>query len=298
MAVISLFVFIVFLSFESKRFFFTRFGILIATLIGCFNNVFEFFYPETFFPIDSEHKVLGRSAGFFVNANIAGTALNLGLILSIEIIQKRFRSIYSFIVFIGILFTFSRSGMAGWFLLMVIFSFKNVLDVKKIVFLSGALLVFIYLGLPKINNFLNDNMSGAVSNITNRLLWFSNPEIHRDSSQIERELVAGRAWNAFLEKPYFGNGIGYTSNWDLRTGPHNIYLVTLAEYGLIGILIYPALIYLSILRLENLKNYINVSFFVLTLFVGIFSHNLLTDTFLFYTCAIISIINFNKNEYE
>lgn len=205
LAIISLLTFIVFFSFEEKKMYYTRLGIAIATLISCFNNVYEFFNPETFFPINSEFKTLGRSAGFFINSNIAGTALNLGLILTIGIVQKKYRSIYAFAVFIGILPTFSRSGIAGWFLIMILLNYKNILDVKRIVIFSIVLLGGIYIVLPRLSSFVNENMPEAVNNITNRLLWFSNPELHQDFSQNERQFVAGKAWKHFTEKPYFGS---------------------------------------------------------------------------------------------
>src|SRR5687767_13703954 len=67
-----------------------------AVLFGVALNIYEWFAPMSFSPIP------GRSAGLYIDPNITGEALVLGMILSVTVFDPRYRGPFILLTGIGV----------------------------------------------------------------------------------------------------------------------------------------------------------------------------------------------------
>lgn len=268
-----------------------RWVLLLAVLIAIADNIYDFMNPSLFVPLDNEFANPGRAAGFYLNANQAGAALVLGMILTIELLPKKIRTLYLYIVLIGILLTFSRTALIGWILVTLILLFQNVLNKKQ--FIAGiAIATFIILlilnQLTEID--LIDKLSEGINlpNITERIDWISNPLTTEDASLDERRVVFKRAWEMFLNHPLIGNGIGSTLTWNEEISTHNTYLYFMADYGVIGLFILPLLLLASIWRASGEARQTALPFLAFVTLFGFFSHNIVEEYYFLISFAIMA----------
>src|SRR6266487_2723241 len=96
LAIIEILVFLmIFLEPTAVRW--ARKTLVVAVLLGVVFNIYELFYPLSF------SKVIGRSAGLYENPNMAGEALILGMILSVTVLNPRYRGPFILLTGLGIL---------------------------------------------------------------------------------------------------------------------------------------------------------------------------------------------------
>jgi O-antigen ligase len=122
--------------------------------------------------------------------------------------------------------------------------------------------------------------------VTDRLLWILDPEGRSDFSQAERLQLAEQGWRQLLASPIFGNGVGSTEFWQLRSSTHNLYLMLGSDFGVAGLLVLPFLL-LAALRGQWRAAGGGAAAAVFLLFWGLLSHNVLTE---FYCLVAISLI--------
>jgi len=261
--------------FDDDKLTMSRRAILFVTLMAIFNNVYEFFNPLAFYSLESGFNILGRSAGFYINANKAGEAILLGLIFSYSIVPNKLKGIFLIATFAGVLVTFSRAGISSWFIIVTILSLEKVID-KKNIFLVAALLgVGLFVAVPFLIGYIQSDLDTVASNLLNRLDFFSSTEHTLDPSEIERIAVAVSAFNTFADHPLLGGGIALTYHWDFDVSTHNIYLKLMAEYGILGFFIYPLLVLSSVWHIRGPERKIANAFVVYLLLVGFTTHNIL-----------------------
>ena len=87
---------------------FARLTLVVAVHVSVVINVYELFVPMSF------SEVVGRSAGLYVNPNISGEALVLGMILGITALPTWYRGAFILLVGAGVFATYSRAGLVGW----------------------------------------------------------------------------------------------------------------------------------------------------------------------------------------
>lgn len=296
-SILSLFIFMVFIFCDNDDSSIVRQAVLVTTLVSVFNNIYEFIKPYTFFPIDSTVGVVGRSAGFYYNPTISGGAIVLGVILSLSIVPKVYRMWYIFFSFIGIFLTFSRSAIIGFVLAYLVMTLKKQLHFKYLVFIPIILFTLISLSLPFLINYAETTYGRDSRNIINRTMWFLDPAAHKDMSENEREQVAGKAFNMFTQHPFFGAGLGSTRHWDARVSTHNIHLTNMAEIGLLGILIYPLLIYVVIRHARDETKKTAVVFATFVFFIGFFSHNVLDELYFLFAFALMANLSYKSQRH-
>jgi len=68
-------------------------------------------------------------------------------------------------------------------------------------------------------------------------LGLSGSAISGDASD-ERKDVALYALDQFYAHPFAGNGLGYVYEWEYSVGPHNMFLLFMAEGGVVGLALY------------------------------------------------------------
>jgi O-antigen ligase len=271
----------------------TRLAICLAVVLAIFNNVMEFIDPSIFGGLNTS----GRAAGLYMNPNITGCALILGLILGIGILPQKFRITYALIVLIGVFMTFSRGAILGWFLVMGIFynsqsisrrhSVIWILSILGISFLFGSILSSIF-DLDELQR------SGAITanfdNIRERLEWFQNPK-SEDSADARLEVVS-IAWSMFGDHPFFGNGLASTNNLnDMGISTHNMYLFYLADHGILGVFILPALVYVVNRNAKGESKSISLAFSAFILLWGCFSHNIIEERYILMSFALVAAMN-------
>lgn len=284
------------LFFDDDKLSITKKAILLATLIAIFNNIYEFFNPTAFFPLDFIKKINGRSGGFYTNATVAGEAIIIGLILSYNIVPNKFKTIFLLATLLGIIPTFSRAGIAFWFIVVFLLSWAEIIARKKLLIVSAVILASIIIMLPILIFYINANIDNGGSNIINRLNFFTSKDYVVDTSQEERLSIAIAAFNHFSDNPLFGEGIGFfgSGNWGYRVFPHNIYLLLMVEHGIIGLFILPLLLLSTIWKSTGEARKISLVFSTYILLIGFTNHNILFSWNILVAFSTIAAMSFKS----
>jgi len=259
---------------DDNQFSKTRITLLFITLLAISNNIYEFFHPFAFYSINSDYNIIGRSAGFYVDPNIAGQAILFGLIFSYEIVPKTLKIPFILLTFIGVLVTFSRGSLVGWSIIMFLFFKYRLIDKKTTIVLFMTFLSLIIFFLPLLYDLIINNFNNP-TNLLNRLNFFTGSS-HIDRSELERLKIGISAFNLFADNPIFGSGLSIIRHWKYSVAPHNIYLTLMAQFGLIGLFSYIYLIYTLIGNAKGEVKILGKVFLGYFLFLGLTTHNILT----------------------
>ena len=270
--------------------------ILISILLAVAFNIWEVVHPSSFTPITFFSATPGRSAGLYINPNGAGAALVLGMILTITLIPIRYRLWFIFYILIGVLLTFSRSMSLGWLIAVAMMWQQKIIKLSNFVLLATIFPLLIYSFLPDILYYINIHYGiFAEEGIYQRMSWFAHPLFDVDLSEIERKYVANLSWQMFLDKPLLGNGIGSTDLWTEQVSTHNMYLYFMADYGIIGVFIYPLFVLAAVWRARNDVRKVAVSFAIFALFWGFFSHNIVDAYFSLIAFALMAAMSYQSH---
>ena len=272
----------------------TRVAICLAVLLAVFNNIREVSDPLVFQGLNPT----GRAAGYFVDPNRGGCSLILGMIFGMGILPKQLRIAFALLVLFGIFLTFSRGAILGWFTVIAIFIQSGVIPRKQVLLGAvGITTIILVFGQVLSNIDLNElQRSGLIKvdikNITERLEWFQNPLANKEDSADSRVEVVMTAWNMFVEHPILGSGIASTknlNNWGIST--HNMYLLFLTEHGILGIFIFPLLVYAVTWHSRGETKHIALAFSAFILLWGLFSHNIVEDRSILIIFSLMAAMN-------
>ncbi|AFY52860.1 O-Antigen ligase [Rivularia sp. PCC 7116] len=259
-------------------------AIAVIAIVTTVNNFIELTNPDFFGGVNTT----GRPAGFYLNPNIAGGSLICSMIFCVSIIPRKLRLPFIFIVGIGAFMTFSRGAILSWILMVIFFSYKKIISLKKVFFgigFIGALQIFLGSALLITTleemNILNDNIAG-------RLVWFQDPSSRDADDDTSRLDIVEVGWYRFLKSPIIGNGIGTTHSWSAGLSTHNIYLNLIIDHGFLGILIMPLLVYATIKGAYGKVKDISFIFAGFILLWGIFSHNVLDERYMLTTFSLMA----------
>lgn len=269
--------------------------ILISILFAVAFNIWEVFHPSSFVPISFFAATPGRSAGLYINPNQAGAALVLGMILTITLIPQRLRLLFIFYILSGVILTFSRSMSLGWLIAVVVMWQQKVIKLSNFILLATIFLLATYSFLPDILYYIKIHYGiFAEEGIYRRMSWFAHPMFDIDMSEIERKYVANLSWQMFLDKPLLGNGIGSTSIWTERVSTHNMYLLAMADHGIIGVFIYPLFVLSSVWRAQGEIRKIVMPMAIFALFWGFFSHNIFEEYYALISFSLIAAMSYQS----
>jgi len=272
----------------------TRVAICLAVLLAVFNNIREVSDPLVFQGLNPT----GRAAGYFVDPNRGGCSLILGMIFGMGILPKQLRIAFALLVLFGIFLTFSRGAILGWFTVIAIFIQSGVIPRKQVLLGAvGITTIILVFGQVLSNIDVNElQRSGLIKvdikNITERLEWFQNPLANKEDSADSRVEVVMTAWNMFVEHPILGSGIASTknlNNWGIST--HNMYLLFLTEHGILGIFIFPLLVYAVTWHSRGETKHIALAFSAFILLWGLFSHNIVEDRSILIIFSLMAAMN-------
>ena len=273
-------------------------------IIGSLMLLVDYLNPGIFFKYfipSSDYYELGRAAATYMNANIAGGAMVLFLIFTIDVIPKQWRFAYIFILFIGLFATMSRSNIIIFLLTVFIMFFQKKLNSRHLmVFLTVFILSFAWLSNGGLE-YLGDKFEFKVTeNMVNRVNFFTKNKKSDTSDMQERKMILKAALEMFENKPILGNGFASTRLWHYRVAPHNTFAVHWAEFGFLGMLIIPLLLYLSsydIFRYGTRKQkqiaLLVIIFFTLSCF---FSHNMLEQQLDVAALVMLSIMGYKSRK--
>ena len=256
-----------------------RISLLMVVALSLLLNIYDFFVP-TF------SDTMGRAAGFYLNPNFSGFMLVLTMVASISVVPPKWRFIFSMLVGVGVLITFSRGGWLLWGVAISGLVFYNYLTISgraigSVIALLAVLLIYsLYSGAMLewlkwlgVSDYLHP---GAIARI-------AGDESFSDDSAVSRIQAAYHAWGIFAEHPWFGSGLGYTREWDFGVSPHNMFLTMAAEGGVVGVGILTWLFYL----LWRVGDDIGKLIAALLMLFSMFSHNVVETPAIMLVCALI-----------
>jgi hypothetical protein len=260
-----------------------RQAVAAAVLFDVSLTIYELFHPMTFSTLP------GRSSALYSNVNQTGCALVLGMIVSKDVVPKRFRFPFCVLTGIGVVTTFSRSAIVGWILLMGYSAVRSGVSLTKI----GQALVALGLVFAFFTSSTWQNMEhtlverGALNgDVMQRLKFFSQGNT-QDGSSVEREAVAAYAFNLFEQKPLLGWGTGVGRDLEaFPVGAHNIYLALMIDHGVLGALLVPWLLLAVVWGCRRKVFDVAIPFVAFVALWGFFSHNVLEERYLLLTVAL------------
>lgn len=247
----------------------------VSLCLGTASILLDYFEPTAFAFADAGVGIQGRAAGFYLNPNIAAQTMVMIYACFLTRSSRILLVPISMIALTGILFTLSRGGLVAWVLLTVLASIRGLLSKWYLPLISISVLV-VGLLATQVFELISDWLPAWNRNVQERLEWVLGLRDMAGGSAGDRLGVAAHAWSLFLEAPLFGHGLGSMAQLMGNEGSHNMILRHLVEYGLIGVLIFPSFIFVSILSMGRDRN-ISWIFYIgaVVLLLSMFSHNML-----------------------
>ena len=242
-------------------------GIVLATLLGVALNLYELFHPGTF------SSTLGRAAGLYVDSNASGMALVLGCLVGLTVIPRRWRDIFLMLTFAGVIVTFSREAIVAFAMVTVGAVLGRAISLRRLL-VVGALACALFSGL-ELGNSIRGTESWTAANFERLSLSTS------DASAQERLSLGRKMLEEFEAAPLLGHGFGTDEYWIDTQPSHDFFLNMLANYGILGGFLIPALV-LSVRR----KSWDSNTFALIFLIWSFFMHLVLLLPFSLIIIAI------------
>lgn len=281
----------------------TRRTLIVIAVIASISLGIDNFNPGFFNLLGNYEVVQGRAASFYRNANYAGASMVILLILSIDMVPKKYRTFFIIIIFFGVLFTMSRSNLMIFSLIIFILFLQKKLYASHLLISVSTIIVFlIWLSTSGFDTLSEKYNIEVTENMKNRINFFADNK-HADTSDMnERKEVLQYALEIFTDKPIFGDGFGATILWEHRVGPHNTFAMLWADQGLFGFLLIPLLFFLSTANIfkygtKEQKQLAVLAMLIFT-FSCFFSHDILSAvTFIALMVIVSTIGNKMKRKY-
>ena len=253
-----------------------RIAMVIVILLSTLNNVLDVAGIMSFSTAE------GRGAGFYINPNISGTALVLGMILTTSILPERYRLYYCLMIGMAVGMTFSRSSVILWLVATYGLGQSNLFRLsRKAVTAMFAAIVALVLVMQFGENIVAAlDLNRYLSEGARARLHF---EYKTDRSAQGRLQIANKSWELIEQSPWVGHGLGSHDIGKTLVAPHNMFLLEGVEMGVFGVLAYLALFIVLWRKKAGISKV-----FVTTLFIAsFFSHNLLDYPAIWLTYALL-----------
>jgi hypothetical protein len=261
----------VFMTPESRRA--AGIAAIVVVLATVVINAIEMVQPDWFFM-----QVSTRSSGLYGNANQCGAALVIGMTIGWLLIPRRWRMLFCLLVGVGVAVTFSRSTTVGWLIASAIMLAYDLSKARPREIVMGGLAAAVLLFVLIQGTLASGLLDGFTldDNLFDRVSFFKTFQASDDAAQERRE-VASKAWEMFAEKPLLGAGLASTVQWSERSSTHNMFLYFMADHGLLGALILPAMVICVFLGRPKAAPASHWAFCVFTMWLAFFSHNIFTE---------------------
>ena len=241
-------------------------------LISCFKNAIILI--ALYFSISTLFKFIflgGNDLGFAGKGEVGSQRFGFIYVMSLWILifndpKKKLHLLYKYImillIIIGLLLTFSRSGIVAMGATIFFFyvkslhqwfktpTFKGILKFIFILTLVIIAIILLYIFFPLLFEFFNTRLFSFFLGTGDETLDVANEE----SSEGFRIFLIKKVLSFVLSNPITGGG--YLGVWvlfeDLSGSAHNQYLDILFRTGIFGLFIYIYLLYLIISTLKNI----------------------------------------------
>jgi hypothetical protein len=244
----------------------TKWLVVFATLGAVVLNAYDLAYPGTF------SEVAGRGAGLFINPNGAGMAIVVGCLIGLPVLPKYWRELFLVVSSLGVLATFSREAILAQFIVVVGAGIARAVSMRMLA-VGGALAIALFAAFS-LGQILEQGGVLSSDNMSRLSMGTA------DNSTAHRLEDAEQTLNAFEEAPILGQGIGTDEYWSGEPA-HNLYLRLMADQGIIGLLIIPALVF-SLRR----KSWDFYAFAIVFFLWCLFDHFIMTSPFALMCFAI------------
>lgn len=265
-----------------------------VVLLSVAINIYDITHPLTLIPAESEFATLGRAAGLFMNPNQSGAALVLGLAITLGVVAPRWRVAYAIVVSAGVVLTLSRGALAGLLLVFAALLVEGrTLRREQVVRIAALGTAAGYAFWLAFSAELQSRFNVDPALVLDRVLWILDSSGRVDFSQAERAALAERGWLQFVASPFFGNGLGSTELWELRTSTHNLYIMLASDFGLVGWLVLPVLLLAAVRRnVTTLPGGVAAAFLLLW---GLISHNVLGEHYILIAMSLMAAISSTRD---
>ncbi|MGH8403648.1 MAG: O-antigen ligase family protein, partial [Gammaproteobacteria bacterium] len=269
---------------------FVRKLVFWAVVLGVLVNLISL--VDSIFLLSGKFIAAQRPAGLYINPNESATALILGMLLAIGVVAKTRRIPFVIWVFVGVAATFSREAILGWALVVTVLCISGTVNWKSLLLWISALvvaLVLMVLVLIKVG-VLNVFVKQFYSMQLHRLVWFADGIRSGTSADIRLKLLKD-AWDLFLQHPWLGNGLGSTTHWHQAYSTHNMYLYYMDDYGIVGALLYPLLVWCIVYESREATRRIAWCMAIFMLFWGLFDHNVVHNYYALFSISLMAAMS-------
>lgn len=288
-------------SLDDKNLTITRKTLIFIAPIVSFTLGLDYFIPGIL-AFNGQYEVItGRAASFYANSNYAGTTMIIFLVLGIDMVAKKFRTLFLLVIFLGLFFTMSRSNLLTFFLVVIILFSQKKLYTKQLIFsLSLIVFFFIWLSTGGLDYLSQQYGLEVTDNMRSRVDFFADNSASNTNDMNERKEVLHDALEMFQDNPIFGNGFGSTFFWEHRVGPHNTFLMLWADQGLFGLLVIPLLFFATtynIFKYGDKKQKQLATLFMITYSIScLFAHTRLMSITAIAFITVIASIGYNTKK--
>lgn len=252
------------------------FSVLVLSLL----YVLEMIYPFLFVPLQHDSANPGRSAAFYVDSNQAGGALVLALLFSIRRVVFKYRVYVVALAGLGIFFTFSRSSILFYMIMVFLFFFFGLIERRVLLVFSAILVLLVAFSFTDLIFLLEEALDVGEKNnlrtIMTRIEWFFQPS-NLDDSGSERVMIAKLAFEEISNSPLLGNGLSSSRNLGLDVSTHNMFLYLWVEFGIFAFLLYFVFIFCIFVFLIRVDIYYSLFFSLFIFYWSFFSHNVFDE---------------------
>lgn len=238
-------------------------------------NVYEWYSPLSFSP------VYGRAAGLYENPNISGGAIAMTMIVALVAVPRVWRELLVLVAGIGVVLTVSRGALLALAAsLLLMFVRGNISRRRLGLAVVAASLLVAAGGVPA---WTDNDVILKQTDLLDRLTYGGSLADPNTGSRLS---LAESGLRQFADSPWVGAGLGAT-DWQHALGTHNIYVMHLAEHGMLGLGIVPLLLGILLYRAWTVReDRVALPLAVFLAVWGLFSHNVLDE---FHTLLIIAI---------
>ncbi len=222
-----------------------------------------------------------RAQGTYMNANVACEGIILLGILNMWRFKGMRGVVLCTIMSVGILVTFSRSGIVAMVLFGAYLYLRGRLP-KTVIILPIVLVISLSTILVYAEDILlNLGYDSSVTNVLQRLAFFDAGDggvgSAEDDSAEGRTLVAIEVFTQMLSSPIKGNI--YTAEARYGVDPHNQPLHFWYQFGIVGLIVWMSMVYLLFRKGYQTGLWVVSPAAVAFLWFSMFSHNILDFRF-------------------
>ena len=245
-----------------------RRAMAVCVVVNALLNLYDLTHPLAF------SRDIGRAAGLYVNANISGAALTLGILLSFGVLRGIARHAFVIMGAVGVAATQSRSAALTLVLALLVLTVGGELRVMRLLVVAlaalviGLVVLWVTGQLAVLAPLVSSGELLQLTRLTSTSGDASVGDFYSTQSRLE---FARTAWMTFTNYPLFGGGIG-TSGYT-----HNMYLMHLADHGILGLFIYPSFVLAALAPFRGQDRRMLGAAALALLVWGLFSHNALEE---------------------